>query len=130
MGSKKNTHTHIYMNYTKTLLLKLYKKTTCFSISTIKSTTPRDDESQLGKDLLLVKPQFTIQRSFKISELLWSFMGFIVKMKTEIKRSDKQKMPKIFPALSAWIFSRIIIFYLILNTADFTSSPWKHNYVF
>lgn len=50
----------------------------------------------------LVKIQFTIQRHFKISVLLWSFMEFTMEMKTEIKRSDKQKLPKIFPASSEW----------------------------
>lgn len=37
----------------KTLPLKLRKKTTCFRISVFKLAVPRDDESQLLKDLLL-----------------------------------------------------------------------------
>lgn len=52
-GSKRKTHTLIYMNHVKQTLLKLPKKTSRFRISMFKSTAPRDNESQLLKNLLL-----------------------------------------------------------------------------
>lgn len=48
-------------------------------------------------------------------------MGFIVEMKTEIKRSDKQKMPKMFPALLTWILFSLSLLFTHSQKTDFNS---------
>lgn len=46
---------HVQTHYTKKITTKQHKKIVYFRISTFESTAPRDDESQLLKNLLLGK---------------------------------------------------------------------------